>query len=96
VVESEQMGVCWAGERVGEWRLSVWGGGGLNKWAVGVGEWMGVRVIYIIVYNWAFSEPGLEVSSLWSKRDNAGAFGGVERAGRMGVFFLKGYEESKA
>lgn len=43
MVESEQMGVCWAGERVGEWRLSVggWFFGGVNKGAVGVGEWMG-------------------------------------------------------
>jgi len=48
---------------------------------------MGARVIYIIVYSWAFSELGLEVSSLWSKRDNAGAFGGVEKSGEDGVFF---------
>jgi len=47
----------------------------------------GVRVIYIIVYNWAFSEPGLEVSSLWSKRDNAGAFGGGGKSGEDGGFF---------
>lgn len=60
---------------------------GVNKGAVGVGEWMVVRVIYIIVYNWAFSELGLEVSSLWSKRDNAGAFGGVEKSGEDGGFF---------